>query len=726
MNDDLQLIEGRVKRVIFANEDTGFSVFSFRPARGGELTVVGITGDLFENDELRLHGIFEEHPKFGSRFKAQSALRLTPQTLIGIEKYLAGPRVEGIGPELARRLVKAFGDKTLEVLDDEPVRLTEVEGIGKRRADTIATTWRSERERRELLIFLQGHGLGPALALRAADALGDDGLGRVQHNPYLLAEKVSGVGFRLADRVARAQGTAADAPSRLNAGLSHALDEALVQGHICLPGPVLLERAADLLEVDQAPLRQQLKELVATRKIVIARDSPERDYNVYDAFAFDAETEAAQRLSTHLNSSDPLGPRLPTQASKAIQAELSSEQSEAIRGILQSKVAVLTGGPGVGKTTVLRSLVRIWRDRGLRIALACPTGRAAKRLEQVSGLEATTIHRLLKFDGGHGRFAHGTDYPLAADIIVIDETSMLDLPLFLHLLRALPEGARLLLVGDAEQLPSVGPGTVLRDVIAAGVVPVLRLTRVFRQAQGSRIIRVAHEILAGRIPDLADDGADLLFIEEKDPRRGAEIVTRLLLEEVPRRLDQSGPGDVQILSPMHKGPVGTLELNRSVQQARDPHAEFLEHGDLRFARGDRIMQRRNDYDRELFNGDLGRVESIDLARGQLMARFGNARQEYGRSSLSDIAPAWAMTVHKSQGGEFPAVILPVYNQHFLLLKRPVLYTAVTRAKRLLVIVGDPRALALAVGANDYAHRHGCLRSWLQGLKPQVWKSEPSP
>ncbi|MCA9319722.1 MAG: AAA family ATPase, partial [Planctomycetes bacterium] len=595
---------------------------------------------------------------------------------------------------------------------------------GEKRAGAIVANWKSEALRREFLIFLQGNGLGPGMSLRALEALGPEALHEVQRNPFVLLEQVAGIGFRTADRVALATGIPPDAPSRLSAALRHVLDESLLEGHFCLPGEELLQRSQELTGVDADALRAELRESVGGGRLVIARP---RDlghpFSVYELFAWECENEAAGLLRGLIHGRGvTLG--LPPEALERAASTLSDEQFMAVRSILDANVAVLTGGPGVGKTTTLRELVELWSSAHLELALCCPTGRAAKRLQDVSGRPATTIHRLLKYDGHRSRFVHGEDFRLTADVVVCDEASMIDLPLFVHLLRALKPGSRLLMVGDIDQLPSVGPGCVLADIVASGLVPVHRLTRIFRQREGSAIVELALGILQGRggLDDVLYS-ADVEIIRELDAARGARRARELLLEVLPRRLSLAGPEDIQILAPTHRGPAGTREINRLVQEARASGRNRLESGDRVYLVGDRVMQVRNDYDRELFNGDQGEIVHIDPAAGEVVVTFQGQSQTYRREGLRDIVPAWAMTVHKSQGAEYPAVVLLLYGHHHVLLKRQVVYTAVTRARRALVIVGDPKAIGRAIADADLASRYGHFRHWLQGDAPELWRPQ---
>ncbi len=699
-------LEGTLETLTYRNEQTGYSVARLQVAGlPGQVTVVGTLHDPVVGQTLQLSGEWQNHPRYGRQFRIETSRSSSPATSEGIERYLGSGLIKGIGPELARRIVARFGTDALRVLDEEPRRLAEVPGIGPSRLAALNEAWKAQRGLREVMLFLQSHDIGTANAWRIYRQYGAEAVQRIRENPYRLAEEVYGIGFRTADRVAASLGLARDSPARCQAGLLFALGQA--EGHTCLPEGELLKRAAALLELPEERLAEGLRELAASGRVVV------EEAGVYLPALHAAEAGIAlllRRLASAPRaalSSDP--EKDIARAQTRLELTLDPPQAEALAAALREKVLVLTGGPGTGKTTILRALVAALS--GKRVLLAAPTGRAAKRLEESSGLEARTIHRLLEYDRRTGGFRKGPSEPLDCDLLIVDETSMVDTLLMYQLLRALPAGAGLLLVGDADQLPSVGPGNVLRDIIASGKVAVRELTHIFRQAAASRIVTNAHRIRAGRMPEA--DGEDFYFIEQESPQKAAEIILQLVTERIPRRFGLNPLEDIQVLSPMHKGEVGVENLNRLLQAALNPGAAGLQRGPRRLCVGDRVLQLRNDYEKEIFNGDIGRIRSLDPDSQEAEILFDGRPVRYEPAELDEVALAYAVSVHKAQGGEFPAVVVPVMTQHYVLLQRNLLYTAVTRGRRLVVLVGTRRALHIALSKAGAGARFTGLTRRLQ-------------
>ena len=707
-----------VDRVMFRSDDGVFSVVRVRREDdGGRFVAVGkFPLHLEEGDFLQVSGHLEEHARFGTRFVIQSAHPRLPASVEGIRRYLKSGRVKGIGPKLAERLVACFGADTLRILEDEPDRVREVPGVGRQRLEELKRAFADGKQQREALVFLQGLGLGPALSGEIWRTLGADTLGKVSKEPYSLCAEIDGVGFTTADRIAQAIGIARDAPERLEAGLQHVLDGALDQGHVCCPAPVLVERAAEVLEVDRDQARRSLRDSIESGALLgeVPASDPSDDGTprVYLPVMRAAEEEVARRLCA---LRDAEGPSRSVQGSgwdRAGSTVLTPEQSDAVGLLLRSKVGLLTGGPGVGKTTVLRTVVGAYRDAGLRVALASPTGRAARRLAEATGVEAQTLHRLFGIVPG----APAGGKLLGEDVLVIDETSMLDLPLFVLVLRRLPASTTLLLVGDPDQLPSVGPGSLLKDIIGSARFPVAHLTKVFRQSADSDIILNAHRINRGELPVFPQQGesGDCFFVVRDDPEEGADMIRRLFCERIPERFGIDPRSGIQVLCPMHRGAAGTESINRLLQETLSAGAQGLEHRGRWLYVGDRVMQSKNDYDLEVMNGDLGQVVSLDPTAPSVDVVFDGRRVTFAKEKLDRLETAFAVTVHKSQGGEFPAVVMPLFGEHYMMLRRNVLYTAVTRARRLLVLVGNRRALHRAVTDDRMTRRAGELERRLRG------------
>lgn len=695
-----ELLAGQVERVTFHSEETGFAVLRVRVrGRRDAVTVVGHAAAIAAGEEVRASGAWTNDPRHGPQFRAETLTTVPPTSPEGIERFLASGLVRGVGAHFARRLVAAFGTAVFEVIESEPARLREVPGIGPLRAERIVASWAEQKAVREIMVFLHAHGVSTSRAVRIHRAYGADAIAVVTEDPYRLARDVRGIGFVTADALARRLGIPEDAMIRVRAGVSHVLAEALDEGHCGLPSEELVPRAAELLARPAEQVAEALALELADRRLV-ADEAGGRPC-VFLPALHAAERAVAARVSALAAGEPPWRRRDPSEAVPWVEARtgitLSASQRGAVAAFLRSKVLVLTGGPGVGKTTLVDALLRIAFDESLRVALCAPTGRAARRLAESTRREARTIHRLLEVDPSTGRFRRGRENPLEADLVVVDEVSMVDVLLARALLEALPPSAALLLVGDADQLPSVGPGQVLRDLLESGAVPAVRLTEVFRQAAESRIVVGAHRIREGRLPDLTNPpGTDLFFFDAREPEDAARRVVEVVAERIPRRFGLDPRRDVQVLVPVHRGPLGARALNEALGKALNPDgAPRVARFGQELAPGDRVMQVENDYDREVYNGDLGLVTAVDPDEGELRASFDGREVVYGFDELDVLQLAWATTIHKSQGSEYPAVVIPLGMTHYAMLERNLLYTAVTRGRRLVVLVGDRRAVAVA-------------------------------
>ena len=625
--------------------------------------------------------------------------------------------IRGIGPVYAKKLVKAYRDKVFDVIENEPERLRDVAGIGPVRAERITAAWAEQKVVREIMVFLHSHGVGTARAVRIYKTYGNDAIQVMSENPYRLARDIRGIGFRTADAIAIKLGIEKDAMIRIRAGISYALGEAMGEGHCGLPTAELIPLAVELLEVDGA-LVQTALDLELSEATVVADQVGETPC-VFLTGLHKAERVIGERLLNLMNGQLPWPWIDPDKALPWIEQKtglsLAESQIAAIRLALLSKVMVLTGGPGVGKTTIVNGILKILAAKGVDILLCAPTGRAAKRMTEATGFEAKTIHRLLEVNPKGGGFKHNEESPLECDLLVIDETSMVDVMLMQAVLKAIPDNAALLVVGDIDQLPSVGPGQVLADIISSGVAPVVRLTEVFRQAAQSQIITTAHKINKGAIPDLSkpEGDSDFYFVQADDPETAVQRIIELVKNRIPQRFGLNPIRDIQVLCPMNRGGVGARSLNIELQAALNPAGENkIERFGSTFAAGDKVMQIENDYDKEVYNGDIGYIDSLDLVDGELSVSFDGRTVIYGVGELDTLVPAYAATIHKSQGSEYPAVVIPVMTQHYTMLQRNLLYTGVTRGKRLVVLVGQKKAVAIAVRNISGRHRWSKLNEWL--------------
>jgi exodeoxyribonuclease V alpha subunit len=714
-----EVLAGLVERVTFQNADNGFCVLRVKARSHRDLvTVIGHAATISAGEWVTASGEWVNDFTHGKQFKAHFLRCSAPTSIDGIEKYLGSGMIRGVGPVYARKLVRAFGEAVFDIIEAEPDRLKEVTGIGPVRAKRITAAWAEQKIVREIMVFLHSHGVGTARAVRIYKTYGADAVQVMTDNPYRLARDIRGIGFKTADAIAMKLGVEKTAMIRLRAGVSYALTEAMDDGHCGLPKAQLIPLAVDLLEAP-GELVQTALDLELAEAAVVA-DSVVDVSCIFLAGLYRAEQAIAERLSRLTEGALPWPPIDTDKALPWIERKtgltLAESQAAAIRLALASKVMVITGGPGVGKTTLVNSILRILATKGAKLLLCAPTGRAAKRMREATGFEAKTIHRLLEVDPKAGGFKRGPDRPLECDLLVVDEASMVDVMLMQALLRAVPDPAGLLIVGDIDQLPSVGPGQVLADIIDSGATPVVRLTEVFRQAAQSRIITSAHRINQGLMPDLTrpNNESDFYFVEANDPELAATRIVELVKSRIPGRFDLDPIRDIQVLCPMNRGGVGARSLNVMLQTALNPAGDRrVERFGWVFAPKDKVMQIENDYDKEVYNGDVGYVEDVDPDSAELSINFDGRSVVYGFAELDTLVPAYAATIHKSQGSEYPAVVIPVLTQHYTMLQRNLLYTGVTRSKKLVVLVGQKKAVAMAVRNASGRRRWSKLDEWLK-------------
>ncbi len=725
MSDRLQ---GIVERVTYYNEETGYSVLRLSvTGQPGLVTVVGNLPEVQPGESLRLEGSWTVHPQYGRQFKAERCEQVLPATVEGIKKYLGSGLVKGVGPVIAARIVQQFGADTLRILDEEPHRLREALGVGPKRAAAVAQAWEEQKHIRAVMMFLQSHGVTTGLAVKIYKTYGDDALRVVQEDPYRLARDIWGVGFKTADKIARHLGLPTDSPARVQAGVAYVLSQKADEGHVYTPEEELVAEAARLLDVPPALVRDALAALDAdetVRRETFTYPPPSPDgaplreeRAVYLAPFYYGEIGVTKRVAELVSHrASRLGglraadvSRLLARLSQETAIELSPEQRGAVQTALTHKVTVLTGGPGTGKTVTTRTIIGALELLDCRYALCAPTGRAAKRLSEATGREAKTVHRLLEYSPQDG-FRRNAAHPLEVDFLIVDEASMLDLLLTNHLLKAVKPEAHVLFVGDVDQLPSVGAGDVLRDLIASGRAAVVRLTTIFRQAQNSGIVVNAHRVNRGQMPIL-NRFDDFYFFSQEDPRQAADLLVDIVKRRIPRKFGLDAVDEVQVLAPMYRGACGVANLNQLLQEALNPPSPRKPErrlGGRIFRVGDKVMQTRNDYVREVYNGDIGRVVALDGVEQTLTVRIDGRPVVYDWAESDELAHAFAISVHKSQGSEYPAVVMPLLTQHYLMLQRNLFYTAITRAQRLVVLVGTRRAIGIAVHNAKVRERHSGL------------------
>ncbi len=724
----MERIQAQVERVTFASEESGYSVIKVKiPGRRDLVPVVGNFVSVTPGEVLLMDGSWSVHPKFGEQFRVERYQALVPATVEGIRKYLGSGLIKGIGPVMAKRVVDRFGEETLEIIDKFPRRLLEVEGIGEFRLERIEKAWADQKDIRELMVFLRSHNVSASYATRIFKHYGKASLGIVQENPYRLAMDVFGIGFITADKIAENLGFSKDSPLRAEAGILYVLQKSTEEGHSCVPRSRLLDKSLELLNMSAPVLEGALTRLLGDARLVSQRVPEESrgqwgdDEAIYLKGYDVAEAQVARKLRA-LQMFSPLR-NLPDveEALERVRGKLpltlAPLQEEAVRRSLTEKVLVITGGPGTGKTTLIRAILAVYRELGAHASLAAPTGRAAKRLGEATRHSASTIHRLLEFSPQAGGFQRNEQKPLHADLVIVDETSMLDILLAHHLLKAVPGHATLILVGDVDQLPSVGPGNVLKDIIQSGEVPVVRLTEIFRQARESRIVMNAHLVRRGEFPWLPKDGdalQDFYHIEKQDPEEAARVIVKLCVERIPARFGLDPVEDIQVLSPMHRGAVGAQRLNSVLQEVLNKAVLSVERGGRLFKLHDKVMQIRNNYDKDVFNGDMGRIVKIDRENQEILVEVDGRSVAYDFSELDELVLAYAVTVHKAQGSEYPAVIFPLLTQHYMMLQRNLLYTAITRARKLVVLVGTKKALAIALKNDKMQRRYTLLSERLRG------------
>lgn len=713
-------ILGYIERITFQSIENGFTVAQLKVNNIADLIcLVGSMPDIKPGETLRCQGEWHQHLAYGRQFSVNEYKIESPSDIIGIKKYLGSGLIKGIGSKYAGRIVEKFGINTLDIIDKEPEKLHEIEGLGKKRISAITQCWSEQKSIRQVMIFLQGHGVSPAYAQKIFKNYGEKSIVLMQENPYRIARDIHGIGFKTADAIAQKLGIPKNSPDRIDAGIEYTLASCSDDGHVCLPLEEFLKNAIENLEAPEELIRSRLEPLAEEKRIEVGQMVFEGALATFIWLRrlFLSEVGIAKQIARlkkcacNLRSVDI--PRAMEWVQNQLKIELAANQIDAVAQSMREKVQIITGGPGTGKSTITKAVIAITEKLSPKIILAAPTGRAAKRMTEITGKKASTIHSLLEFDFRTGGFKRGYEMPLECDLIIIDEASMIDTWLMYSLLKAIPNNARVIFVGDINQLPSVGPGNVLKDIIGSQSVPVTALNQIFRQAEGSKIVTNAHMVNNGMFPNIKNTpDSDFYFMEAEQPEEVQKIILSLVTQRVPKSYGFNPINDIQVLAPMRRGIIGTESLNHQLQEILAPKGEPLSWGGRRYLRGDKVMQIRNDYVKEVFNGDIGRIHAIDFDGQEVIVDFEGRLVAYTFRDLDDIILAYAVSIHKYQGSECPCVIIPIHTTHFKLLHRNLLYTGITRGKKLVILVGMSKALAIAVHNDEVKRRYTGLKQAL--------------
>lgn len=722
--------KGRLERIRFRNEENGYTIASFYVEDNkSPITVVGALPPLNIGEILNISGEWTNHPKYGRQFTFSSYETVIPFTLEGILKYLGSGMIKGIGPVYSKRIVDKFGLASLDIIEKELHRLTEIDGFGEKRIETVKKAWEEQKGIKDVMVFLQGHGITSAYAVKIYRQYGNNAVKIVSENPYRLAHDIFGIGFKIADKIAHSIGIPKNSLIRAEAGIMYVLEELSEQGHVYYPYDLLIDESNKILEIDQVIIQNAIEHLLSEKKLVmetLGANMFENTKAVYLSRFYMAETEISEKLDRLLKYPKTIKLADIETAFKniqdSIQITLSEEQIRAVQSSIENKMLIITGGPGVGKSTITKAIVALYKNIGHNVLIAAPTGRAAKRVAETSGHEAKTMHRLLEFSPQEGKFKRNKNNPLEGDIVILDETSMIPAILMHHFLKALPEKATLIMIGDVDQLPAVGAGNVLKDLINSGVIPTVKLTKIFRQAETSSIITNAHMINAGKLPATSKTSTDFLFIEKESPEHALSEILHLVSDKIPQKYGFNSFYDIQVLTPMHKGIIGAGNLNAELQKTLNKEETAITKGFRTFKLKDKVMQIKNNYDKDVFNGDIGFVSGIDKENQEITVIFDGKPVKYEFADIDELVLAYSCSIHKSQGSEFPAVVIPVMTTHYIMLQRNLIYTGITRGKRLVVLVGTKKALAIAVKNNKPVNRYTLLEHRLRNTKKETANS----